>query len=402
MKVITCTGFGNSGSSAATDYFSEFDNVQLVPHDFECTFLHEADGLYDLEKAIEEGHRFKVDLAVKRFLALAEKLQKTEYYKYFNDTFFDYTMQFISDSIGVKWNGWWHRSMDLIPDSKFSRYRANAMNYSFQKRVKKMNYELYETDSWMPSYLPVNTMYYDCDVEKFRINAKKYVSKLLRELNPSNKEYLLVDQLLPPVGVEKYLHYFDEIKIVIVDRDPRDYFLCNNLFWGSRYLPTFNIDTFITWFSKTRGLVVENDCVTKILLEDLVYKYEETTEKLRKFVGFSNEHHIHKFKYLNPERSKKNTRLFIKYTNYANEIVRIENSLIQYLFDYSSVNALMLENESDAISIEPIRDLLLLCDEQYLERKFSIYTYFWGGARLFYHMIKFPWKFIKKIISKCK
>ena len=55
MKIITCTGYGNSGSSAATDFFSEFSNVQLVPHDFECTFIHEADGLYDLEKAIEEG-----------------------------------------------------------------------------------------------------------------------------------------------------------------------------------------------------------------------------------------------------------------------------------------------------------------------------------------------------------
>ena len=80
MKIITCTGFGNSGSSAVTDLLSEFNNIIIIPHDFECTFIHETDGLYDLECAIKEGHRLKVDLAVKRFILLSINLNN-EYKK---------------------------------------------------------------------------------------------------------------------------------------------------------------------------------------------------------------------------------------------------------------------------------------------------------------------------------
>lgn len=355
MKIITCTGFGNSGSSAATDFFSEFENVKVIPHDFECTFIHESDGLYDLEKAIEEGHRLKVDLAVKRFLLLAENLQKNEYYRFFDGNFLDETYTFINKVIGCKWTGWWHRAFETKKVTKKEKLYSLYLNRKFVKAQKKQNYSLYENDSWMPSYLPGIDEYYDCDIEKFRSEAKNYLEILFNLLNKEKKEYILIDQLLPPIHSELYLHYFDNIKVVIVDRDPRDYYVCNNLFWGSRYIPSSNLDTYISWYKKTRECVFESDNVKKIYLEDFVYNYESISKAIIEFVGLKENNHINKGKLLIPENSKKNTLVFTKYINYSNDVSIISQKLQSSLFNYSN---LQINNDNKLLmSIPTIKQL---------------------------------------------
>ena len=79
--VLTCTGYGGTGSSAATNILEEFSSVFSFGNKFECTLIHEADGIRDLEKALDEGHRLKVDLACKRFLDLMKNLSKDNLYK---------------------------------------------------------------------------------------------------------------------------------------------------------------------------------------------------------------------------------------------------------------------------------------------------------------------------------
>ena len=47
MKIISCTSFGNSGSSVVTDILKEFSNVKNVAgSSLEFTFLHEQDGFF--------------------------------------------------------------------------------------------------------------------------------------------------------------------------------------------------------------------------------------------------------------------------------------------------------------------------------------------------------------------
>ncbi len=372
MKLLTCTGYGNSGSSAATDFFSEFDNVQLVTHLFECTFIHETDGLYDLEQAVEEGHRLKVDLAVKRFMALMERLQWEEYHKYFNGRFLDYTREFLAEAIGCSWKGWWHRAFELQPLSFKQRMIAELANRRFKKLKRQDKYSLYETDSWIPSYLPWITEYYECDVEHFRDCARRYLEKLLSQFNPDNKEYLLIDQLLPPIHAERYLHYFDEVKIIIVDRDPRDYYVCNNLFWANRFLPTQDLDTYIRWYGKTRGATVENVQVKRILLEDLVYDYANTAESLMAFAGLNETQWTAKGQLLKPENSRKNTRIFEKYSNYGEDVGRIASELSHWLFDYTKADPAMLEPIASVKTIQPAMELITRCDAYYAKQHVGV------------------------------
>lgn len=364
MKIITCTGFGNSGSSAATDFFSEFDNVEIVPHDFEFTFIHENDGLFDLECAVREGHRLKVDLAVKRFILLVKNLNEKEYSKYFGDKFIEYTRDFLEDAIGCKWEGWWHRVNEMEP---LSFRQRSVLRYIALNFEKEYNYSLYENDKWNPQYLPPTNEYYESDIKNFLICAKKYICRLMETLNCNHKEFLVVDQLLPPTNAELYFHYFDDLKVIIVDRDPRDYFFANNVFWGSRYIPSFDLNTYILWFNETRSLVHESSYIKKIYLEDLIYNYDIVTADLINFSKMNKSHWINKKRFFVPEKSETNTKLFCKYNGFENEIEIISNQLSNYLFDYNFDN----KDETIKKDVIPIKKLIEKYDTVYKKRKIS-------------------------------
>lgn len=360
MRVITCTGYGTTGSSAATDFFSEFENVYKVPHTFECTFIHEAGGLYDLEKAVEEGHRFKVDYAVHKFLNLCSLLQKEEYGKFFNGLFFEISKKFIENTFVCCWNGWWHRAAENSPMILKNRllYERAKIHYNALQK-KKPKYGLYEADTWMPSYQPYTTQYYLCDVKKFRNAAKKYVLQLMRELNVNNFDFLLIDQLLPPIKPELYLHYFDDIRVIVVDKDPRDHFLANKLFWGERYIPV-NVDKYIYFYSHTRSAKTNSKYVKYINFEELIYKYEECSNALIKFVGLNLNCHKKKGLFFIPEKSKKNTMIFFRYSNYSDEVEKLERELSSYLFDFSSSEVEV--NEFQQKYKSPIVNDIFFCD----------------------------------------
>lgn len=377
MKIITCTGYGNSGSSAATDFFSEFSNIQLVPHDFECTFIHEVDGLYDLEKAVEEGHRLKVDLAVKRFLLLARNLQTSQYFKFFNGEFLNITNEFVESAIGLKWNGWWHRIFDVTPLNRQKKIKLEEINKKLTNKWKGKEYALYENDLWRPSYLPYCEMYYEYNVEKFRIEAKKYINRLLGTFINAEKEYLLIDQLLPPIHPELYFHYFEDIYVIVVDRDPRDYYLLNNLFWGSRYIPSYNVTQFIDWYKGTRNMSITSDKVKRIFLEDFVYRYDQISKELITFVNEVEDQHTGKLTKLIPENSRKNTAICFKYNNFEDDIKIIEIELCEFLFDYKKNGINREQFVDDAKTIEePLIKIISKYDAYFESNKRTVNFYF--------------------------
>ena len=237
-KIISCTGYGNTGSSAATNFFEEFSNVLSVGgSEFEFSFLHEADGIIDLFYALTEGHRLKVDLAVKRFLRLVKRLNFANplgknYKDIFNNKFLDFTYKYLDDLEIIKWNGHWHR----LHDVQIVNYNETLVKEKFFNRlIKKNGYKLYEPDSWRPGLSLRDEMYYGgIDKSKFIEVTKSYLLKLLDEFDPNNQyEYLLFDQLVPANCNSLYTQLFDNIFVVVVDRDPRDLYFANKVFWNS-------------------------------------------------------------------------------------------------------------------------------------------------------------------------
>lgn len=352
-KIITCAGFGDTGSSAATNFFEEFSNVLSVGSaGFECTFLHEADGIIDLYKSLMEGNRLKTDLAIKRFMKLVYNLNfcnplGPSYKDFFNGHFLDYTREYLQDLGVIKWDGNWHR-IDELNSCDFNE-RVVKSNL-FTKKLKKYEYKLYEPNSWRPSYSHNSEMYY-CGLEKEKIVSitKKYLTKLLDECDKDNKyEYLLFDQLVPANCNEDYTQFFDDISVIVVDRDPRDLYFANKVFLNDCFIPSCNIETFIPWYSNTRKFLSLADNVLRINFEDFIYNYDKTSKKLIEFTGINEDERINKGKFLIPEKSEKNTRLWCKYQvadkSIYQDIEKIEDALKKYCFKYNP-EQLHLENK---------------------------------------------------------
>ena len=72
MRVITCASYYGTGSSAVTDYVTEFSTVKSLG-DSEIRILHDMDGVSDLQYHLTENHnRHNSGHAIKRFKKLVD------------------------------------------------------------------------------------------------------------------------------------------------------------------------------------------------------------------------------------------------------------------------------------------------------------------------------------------
>ncbi|MBF1106621.1 MAG: hypothetical protein HXL52_06645, partial [Solobacterium sp.] len=55
MKIISCASYYGTGSSAITDFLSEFDNICSMTN-YEFRFVQDPDGISDLEYNLVENH----------------------------------------------------------------------------------------------------------------------------------------------------------------------------------------------------------------------------------------------------------------------------------------------------------------------------------------------------------
>lgn len=328
-KVITCAGYGGTGSSAITDILKEFDNVKCTG-DFEFALLHEVDGVSDLQHyLVDDFHRLKATEAIYRFKKLINNL-KSSYDPFFNYKFNILSKEYIDKITDVKWNGFWHQH--LLRHSKIVRKFKYYYPAKIQRKINK--YLQFNKDYEFVPYYKRSEMRIGFNSEEFFINTREYINNLLKELDKNNEyKYLALDQLTPPYNLERYSAYFYDIKIIVIDRDPRDLYLLNKLYWKEGWIPSDNVNDFIKWFKGIRNFKVNNSHnVLKLNFEDLIFDYENTLNKILKFLELDSNNHINKNKFFNPEKSIKNCRLWEKVSDNQEEIRLIEKELLEFCY----------------------------------------------------------------------
>lgn len=331
MKLITTTGYGATGSSVVTDLLKEFENVNSMG-DFEFRFLQDPHGLRDLEYGLfENNNRLNTDYHIKQFIKYIKFLSKSRVYpyeSYFNGRFKVISDEFINKIIDIKWDGYWHQDIiDEKPIKKFFYYLERV----YQKKILK------QKDSGANFYK--NSMYYSKPLSKddFYKKVKKYTKKLFLEINSENKEFLVLDQLVPVDHNQTYLNYFENLKIIIVDRDPRDLYLLEKYEYKEKYLPWEDVESFIMYYKLLREHKkedVENENIMFVNFEDFIYKYDETINKVLNFCGIEKSNWKYKKKYFNLEISIKNTKKWLAYPQAEKEIELIKKELKEFLVEY--------------------------------------------------------------------
>lgn len=329
MKLITCTGYYGTGSSAITDLISEFDNVYSLG-DYEFRFVQDPEGISDLEyNLVENHHRHNSGHALKRYKKKVDFLSKIHYEKYFNKKFKQISYNYIENLTDFKCKGMWHQ--DVIDRGKIFYFFERLIN-----KIYMVNRKLLTGKSERGITLLKNEItLYSKPGENFYKITRNYIDELFKVANCDNKEFVMVDQLVPPSNINRYMKYFNDLKVIIVDRDPRDLYILEKKYWKGTVIPCENVKIFCEWFIYTReNINNDNKNIMKIKFEELIYQYDKSLKKIVNFLNLNEENHINKEKIFNRKISVKNTKLWEKNIEFAQDIKYIENKLSQYLYDY--------------------------------------------------------------------
>ncbi|WP_349763455.1 hypothetical protein [Fusobacterium sp. SYSU M8D902] len=336
MKIITTTGFYGTGSSAITDLLSEYENIE-TKGDFEVRIAHDPYGISDLEyNLIENPNRHNSSNALKKFMEMSERYYNPiflkPYEKYFNNKFKIFVKEYIKSLYEFKYLGRWH--YDIIERGNFFIFASRGYNkiITILKKIigisNDVNYNL----------LPKNELAYATikNQDIFLERTKKFFDKLFNEINVENKEYIMLDQLIPPSNIARYERYFSNIKSIVVDRDPRDMYLLEKKIFKGNIVPHYNINLFCEWYKWTREQYENTDKGNSIRIqfEDLIYNYEKTVEIIENYIGLDKKMHTKALTKFDPKISKKNTKLWEKYKEYKEEIKIIEKNLAKYCYKY--------------------------------------------------------------------
>ena len=348
-KIIVPTGYMGSGSSAVTDLLSEVEDVFVKNGSEEYIFMHCPDGLFDLEDKLLVGNNsLRSDEAIHRFERCMDLLYKNngfwpgKYKKRVSENFMEYVTNFISEiTIASFSDNHWYFQEEPINLSIVIRlfiYRI-IKKLSFEKI--KMNPPLrYNT---MRLSFPTSEEYYKA--------ANCFMNKVIEDIG-ADKESVVLDQLLLPHNLYRLDNYFDDdVKVIVVERDPRDVFILNKYVWGKRKkgrIPyPYNVDDFCDFYVKMRKseIKVESENVLRIYFEDLVYQYDSTVKKIFSFLNINEEKHIHPQKMFNPNISIANTMVFKINSEYRKEISIIENKLSSYLYNFPNISIKRIEKD---------------------------------------------------------
>lgn len=338
MRIITCASYYGTGSSAITDLLSEYDGFKSLG-DYEFRFVQDPGGISDLEyNIVENNHRHNSGHALKRyknnvdFLAGNKFVKKYE--KFFNNHWKEYSYEYIDELTDFKYKGYWHQ--DVIDRGKFFYIYKRIVNKILKRTIWKNNKE--KSLNELPNEI---TLYSSVSETEFLRATKEYIDRLFKEVNLDNKENIMVDQIVPPSNLKRYLRYFNDIRVFVVDRDPRDIYLLEKYIWKGKVIPTESVELFCKWFLNTRKHRdienMENENIMFVQFEDLIYKYDNTIENIEMWLGIDKSSHINKKNKLDPNKSKKNTKLWEYISGCEDDVRYIEKELSKYIYSYNEV-----------------------------------------------------------------
>ena len=328
MRIITCISFHGTGSGAVDDFLKEFDNCPSAPTNIECRFLQDPDGVSDLEfNLVENPHRLNSGYALRRYMKVARETAYG-YRKIFGNKWLKYSKEYVDSLVTETYKGYWHGDLQLLSGpQKFIYYSRRAKDKLMPKPLKK---------PFRYNYFP-NQDYYHVHItrDEFIEKTQAYVDKLCKLLNPKNQPFIVLDQFVATSNIMRYVSYVKDIRVIVVDRDPRDLFVQQRRY-GDHVLPA-EAAPFARVFRDHRAMIgdIPADApVLRLQFEDLIFNYDEEMKKIVEFVGEDWSHHVAPKKHFDPAVSAANLQMWKKFPEYAKDCELIAEMLPEFLYDF--------------------------------------------------------------------
>jgi len=332
---VSVSGFGWSGSSACISILKEFESISFFEGEFRIA--RDPYGLTNLQNAIVNNWDYvSHDTAIKKFLEYCEMLSR-------ETGFFSPVGKGFSNKLGADFLSLSKDyidslvSMNYIGDSAVLRQHIHG----YRNMMMKIRSKLGKSNS--------ERMYLSrVDESEFITVTNKYINSLFAKLKDSEEETIIVlDQAVPPTNISAVSRYFKNIKVIIVDRDPRDIYanlVKNKVLIGAELCEKDSVEKYVLWHSILRRNIQKEidreenkDRVLMIKFEDIVCNYSHTINKIITFLG-GKQVHKERYKYFNPDssRAQRNVGLWKSYHDQS-IMDKIYNNLERYCYDHQSI-----------------------------------------------------------------
>ena len=326
--IIGVCGFGSTGSSAVSDFLSEFDGVQVIDR-IEFTFVTEVDGLIDLEFHLFHPHGRTTDsiYALKRYKRRCKHMKK-----FFcvggkiNPKIYDKSIEnFLSSITQIKWP--WFIKQNNHPIERARSF----VNSTIIRRIESKR-KIY----W--KRFPQRYVSFSVAPKSFYEYSKKHVEELLIGMGWDKTKDLVLDQPFSGSNPQSAFPFFNDARAIVVDRDPRDLYCFGKTKLAGRnhFMPVDTVENFVSYYRalrKEQPYLNDNPQILRIRFEDLVYNYESTSKKIVSFLNydFKSRNRI----VFDPEKSIANTQVYKRFPEFSSDVEYIEKELKEYLFDFS-------------------------------------------------------------------
>lgn len=339
---IAVTGFYGTGSSAVIDLLREYQGVAVVP-EIGCLYEHVpfyvSGGLFDTYTLLSYGNTpLGSDKIINNFICAMERLNNYDYvwfgsYKtLFGNQFIDAAYNFVN-AIATKRKG---ENSTHVVKTRFSPLKAVMQlaakvvyGRHFGKYGVKYIYDKNDVYFAMPTH------------EELVVASQNFTTAYFDLFSRGHGRFNVYDHLIWPQQVDSHADCFcDNLKIIILDRDPRDVFLSSKYIWCKppigRGEPHFGNDpiAFCDEWRRTVTKDYKNHNALRIHFEDLVYHYEETVADIEAFLGLTPEEHLRPKLRFNPEKSIENTQVFWLKDEWRKEAELIEAELPEYIYHF--------------------------------------------------------------------
>ncbi|MBP5273639.1 MAG: hypothetical protein ILO36_01710 [Abditibacteriota bacterium] len=329
MTVGVC-GFGNTGSSAVSDFLKEYDSA-CVPDSAEFTIVCEPDGLADLAEKVMHPRMRNLDSVTamirykRRCAEFARKCGSRGGDRRLIEASADRFLKEISQA------DWYWRDK--------TEYQLGFLNDVIKRRLLlRRLIPAAERLLGRPCNLwPRIRVSMSVQPEGFYEAAKKHVREMAEALGADFSKLVVLDQPFGGNDPRAGFPFFDDPCAIVSDRDPRDLyvFALTALRGKNSYMPLEKPSDFIAYYKNLRKdqPYGDDDRVLAVRFEDMVYNYEKTTEKIKGFLKLGENPRPKTL--FDPARSVCNTQVFRRFPEYADAVREIEDALPEYLFDFS-------------------------------------------------------------------
>jgi hypothetical protein len=345
LKFLDVSGVGNSGKSALVDLLREIDGLYVPHFQFEFDFLRVRGGLIDLRHAlVEDWSPVRSHAAFKAFIDVTNRMganprswldmsawlasTSQRYDRYFNGRFTELTHKFAEKFIIGKFRSEWPYD-DLNTSSIEVFLRKILRRIGFRKNLLREVLLL--------------------DGSNFDEFANQLLIELFETITPPNCQTIVLNNGFEPFNPVPFLEMINGSKQIVVTRDPRDVYVSglnshavaktdkallapDNDGLNKSFLAADDVELFIRRFKLFNRNVFfeERSKILHVSFESLVTSYEATTAQLFDFLEVSPNSHIKKCEYFDPNKSKRNVRLWEKFSD-QKPIRRIESELGAYI-----------------------------------------------------------------------